>query len=207
MLDVRQNLSNLITAIVSSSPPAPERIASDQPALGDCPLCGTTVRNRGKVYTCDSGRSCEFVIFSVIAGRKISNRMAKNLITEGKTPIVKGFKSRRTNKSFEAALKLNKQGKVEFDFSDVSTTPSTKAQPKKKTPPKRSKTKQKTSATPAINTPVGMPCPKCKKGRLIQGRSAWGCNRWREDCRFTFSFEQEGKNIDPAEAARRIQRL
>ena len=31
---------------------------------------------------------------------------------------------------------------------------------------------------------VGDVCPKCKKGRIIQGKTALGCSRWKEGCDF-----------------------
>lgn len=36
---------------------------------------------------------------------------------------------------------------------------------------------------------VGDVCPKCKKGRIIQGKTALGCSRWKEGCDFRASLE------------------
>jgi DNA topoisomerase-3 len=33
-------------------------------------------------------------------------------------------------------------------------------------------------------------CPKCKKGEVIKGQTAFGCNRWKEDCDFKMTFEE-----------------
>ena len=33
-------------------------------------------------------------------------------------------------------------------------------------------------------------CPKCKKGEIIKGQSAFGCNRWKEGCNFKMTFEE-----------------
>ena len=32
-------------------------------------------------------------------------------------------------------------------------------------------------------------CPKCGSGTLIKGKTAYGCNRWKEGCDFRYSFE------------------
>jgi DNA topoisomerase-3 len=32
------------------------------------------------------------------------------------------------------------------------------------------------------------PCPKCGKGKLIKGKSAYGCSAWKSGCDFRFSF-------------------
>ena len=193
MSDISQNLHNMIAKITASPPPTPELIQSDSPTLGDCPLCNTPVRKRGKVFTCDTGQKCSMVIFESIAGRKISTRMVQNLIKNGFTPKVKGFKSKRTKKTFEAALKLNAEGRVEFDFSTSAPAP---APQKNKKPPKKSPQK----STPP-SSPVGLSCPKCNKGSLIQGRSAWGCNRYKEGCHFVFPFSSA---TSPQDAVQKI---
>ena len=179
------NLGDIIKKIQEAPPPAPEVILSDSPSLGDCPLCSTPVRKRGKVFTCDSGQKCSMVIFESVAGRKLSQTMVKNLITKGETPKVKGFKSKRTKKTFEAGLRLNEEGRVVFNFQQNSDN--TKEEKNTPTPPQ---------------TPVGMKCPICTKGKLIQGRAAWGCNRFREGCNFVFPFTNAKT---PQEAIKLIQ--
>jgi DNA topoisomerase-3 len=196
MTAITQNLTEIIRKIQAAPPPIPEIIQSDSPSLGDCPLCNTPVRKRRKVYTCDSGQKCSMVIFESVAGRKLSTRMVQNLIKKGETPKVKGFKSKRTKKTFEAILKLNEEGRVVFDFNNnsPSSTPSQK------------KTKESTPNNSTISqertTPVGMLCPSCQLGSLIQGRAAWGCNRFREGCTFVFPFVQAST---PLEAIQKIQ--
>ncbi len=32
-------------------------------------------------------------------------------------------------------------------------------------------------------------CPKCGKGQMLKGNSAYGCSRFREDCKFVIPFE------------------
>ena len=35
---------------------------------------------------------------------------------------------------------------------------------------------------------VGLPCPVCKVGHIIKGRTAYGCSRWKEGCGFRRLF-------------------
>lgn len=35
---------------------------------------------------------------------------------------------------------------------------------------------------------AGMPCPLCKQGRIIRGRTRYGCSRWREGCTYAAPF-------------------
>ncbi len=84
--------------------------------LGACPLCGASVFEQKKSYSCSGWKQgCKFVIWKTIAAKKIGVRTAKTLLTKGETSRLKGFKS-KAGKSFDARLKLV-DGKVQFDFS------------------------------------------------------------------------------------------
>jgi len=39
--------------------------------------------------------------------------------------------------------------------------------------------------------PKKIGCPKCSKGHIIRGRSAWGCSEWESGCKFTLPFKFE----------------
>lgn len=45
------------------------------------------------------------------------------------------------------------------------------------------------------SSPVGLPCPKCGQGRIIQGRRGFGCDRYREGCDFVVWLEVAGKRL------------
>lgn len=183
MKDVSQHVHHIIETIKSSTPPNVPALAEDftEEELGVCPKCATPVRMRGPVFTCDTGRSCEFVIFNTIASRKISKRMVKQLLTKGHTSHVKGFKSKKSGNTFEASLRLNSDGKVVFDFSQTpskskSSTDKTKGQK----PPAALPTSQPFSVY------AGAPCPNCQTGQIIQGKQSYGCNQWHAGCKTTF---------------------
>jgi DNA topoisomerase-3 len=42
-------------------------------------------------------------------------------------------------------------------------------------------------------------CPRCKQGTLITGARGWGCDRWREGCRFVIWFDTAGRRLTPAQ--------
>ena len=48
----------------------------------------------------------------------------------------------------------------------------------------------------------GPACPVCQEGSVVAGRLAWGCSRWREGCRWTVDFVQDGVAVPPDEAGR-----
>jgi DNA topoisomerase-3 len=47
-------------------------------------------------------------------------------------------------------------------------------------------------ASPADQNLVDLLCPACKRGHIITGKRGWGCERWREGCKFVVWFEEEG---------------
>ena len=74
-------------------------------ALGDCPACGTKVRERGKVFTCETGRECRFVVFAEMTGRKIKVPEVRQLLADGHTDVLDGFTGRDGGVSFSARLR------------------------------------------------------------------------------------------------------
>ena len=36
-------------------------------------------------------------------------------------------------------------------------------------------------------------CPKCKKGEIIKGKTAYGCSEYKNGCDFLYSFEDVRK--------------
>jgi DNA topoisomerase III len=45
------------------------------------------------------------------------------------------------------------------------------------------------------NKPQENKCPKCKKGEIIEGKTAYGCSQWKSGCDFRIPFEFMGKKI------------
>jgi DNA topoisomerase-3 len=42
----------------------------------------------------------------------------------------------------------------------------------------------------------GLVCPKCKEGKLLKGKRAFGCSRYKEGCNFTISPRIAGKLVE-----------
>ncbi|MEB2782136.1 hypothetical protein U3A58_17220 [Algoriphagus sp. C2-6-M1] len=38
-------------------------------------------------------------------------------------------------------------------------------------------------------TPPVISCPLCKKGRIIRGKTAYGCSAYKEGCDFRYAFD------------------
>jgi DNA topoisomerase-3 len=56
------------------------------------------------------------------------------------------------------------------------------------------KTEKKKKTAAALN------CPACGKGLIIKGKTAWGCNAFKDGCKFRIPFEFMGKKITDKQA-------
>ncbi|MBE6601258.1 MAG: DNA topoisomerase III [Ruminococcaceae bacterium] len=93
---------------------------SDTGFFGDvvakCPLCGRDMKRQRSFYGCSGYKEgCKFSVNISICNRVISVANLKELTETGRTPVISGFISGRTGKSFDAALKLE-NGRAVFDF-------------------------------------------------------------------------------------------
>lgn len=89
----------------------------ERSSLGVCPLCGKIVQDKGVFYGCagySDDPSCRFSISKKIAGKALTSKQLTDLLTQGKTSIIKNFTS-KAGKKFDAALQI-KDGKVTFLF-------------------------------------------------------------------------------------------
>ena len=132
-----------------------------------CPLCGGDIVQTPFGYGCanykkDDPESCRFSI-GKMGEKTLNEAQVKQLLTEGRTATIRGFKS-KTGKKFDAriALKKDESGKViglKYDFSDVEA-------PKLK----------------------DVKCPVCG-GDMVKTPFGYGCTNYKKDdpesCRFS----------------------
>jgi DNA topoisomerase-3 len=151
--------------------------------LGKCPKCGGRVFDTGMNYTCEHHvgpkPTCEFRTGKIILQQEISVEQVRKLLADGKTDLLKGFISKKTNRKFEAMLVV-KEGKTAFEF-----------------PVREGKGRRKSSEPPPKvdftgKTEVGK-CPKCS-GQVFDTEAGYICeNSQREAKRCT--FKPIGKTI------------
>ena len=83
-----------------------------------CPKCGKgSMRFYAKVVTCDN-EACALPLFRQVAGKLLSDKEITDLLTEGRTAVLHGFKSKQ-GKSFDAALAFDEEFRVKFIFDDT----------------------------------------------------------------------------------------
>ena len=123
-----------------------------------CPLCGGDIVQTAFGYGCanykkDDPESCRFSI-GKMGEKTLNEAQVKQLLTEGRTATIRGFKS-KTGKKFDARIALNRDesGKViglKYDFSDVEA-------------PKLKDVKCPVCGGDMVKTPFGYGCANYKK--------------------------------------------
>ncbi|MDY0308320.1 MAG: DNA topoisomerase III [Castellaniella sp.] len=115
--------------------------------LGACPKCGSRVFEHGMNYVCERAvgpeKTCDFRSGKVILQQEIPAAQMSKLLATGKTDLLEGFVSSRTNRKFKAFLVRQADGKVGFEFEP---------RPAKAGARKTAKTATKTSAKTASKT-------------------------------------------------------
>lgn len=74
--------------------------------------------------------------------------------------------------------KSTKKPTKEKKTSDKKTTPK---------PKKEKKTESKNSEP--------LSCPLCKVGKILKGKTAYGCSEWKQGCAFRLTFDEVGNNL------------
>ncbi len=142
-----------------------------------CPDCGGRVIKKSVGYSCENYRkddpeSCKFFI-GKIAQKQLSEANVTELLKEGKTGTIRGFKN-KDKKSFDACLvlKKNEEGKAEitFDFENVEA-----------------------------KTVKGVVCPVCG-GEIVKTPFGYGCSNYKKDdpehsCKFNIG-QIAGKKLN-----------
>ncbi|MFD2562112.1 type IA DNA topoisomerase [Aquimarina rubra] len=130
-----------------------------------CPKCGQGMLLKGKsAYGCSAYKEgCDFNLPFSYLGKKISEKQYIRLLKKGCTVNLKGFTSE--NGTVEGLLRFDEHYSLVLEEK-----------------------KQKENLKPK-STSEKMPCPKCKTGYILKGKTAYGCSEFKNGCDFRFSFE------------------
>ncbi|MFY9310781.1 MAG: DNA topoisomerase 3 [Bacteroidia bacterium] len=137
-----------------------------------CPKCkkGTMLKGKFAFGCSDFKKGCDFKVPFELMGKRLSDNQIMGLIEKGKTPVIKGFDVGGGKK--DGVLKLTSAFNIEFE--ERAAAP---AKPKKE---------------------VVLTCPKCRKGTVIKGKTAYGCSEWKGGCNFRLPCEFMGKELNEA---------
>ncbi|MDX5420634.1 MAG: DNA topoisomerase 3 [Hymenobacteraceae bacterium] len=157
----------------SSKPSAKAETGTPAKGLGSCPSCKEGHILKGsKAYGCIRYKEgCRFLLPIEQQGKALTEKQVQALLAKGKTPTIKGFKDEQ-GESYDAVLKLGASNQLVIE-----------------------KVEKAAEADPfAI-------CPRCKQGKLLKGKAAYGCSRFKENCRFVVPFEFGGKQLTEKQIA------
>ncbi|MGY3793013.1 type IA DNA topoisomerase [uncultured Aquimarina sp.] len=128
-----------------------------------CPKCGKGTLLKGKsAYGCSAYKEgCDFQLPFVFTGKKISEKQYIRLLKKGCTVNLKGFKTEE--KTVEGLVRFDEDHQLVLETKKIATQPQT--------------------------VPDKISCPKCKKGHILKGKTAYGCSEFNNGCNFQCSFE------------------
>jgi DNA topoisomerase-3 len=172
--EVRSNKSKVrisSTAVTSSTvekSPVKKTKSIKQVTGKTCPKCNKgTLLKGSKAFGCsDYNKTCDFLMPFEFLGKKISENQLIRLIDKYCTTNLKGFKTK--NSKVEGLIRFDENYKFKFELKKTVT----------------SSTFEKSSQSETIT------CPKCKKGTVLKGKTAYGCSEHKSGCDFLFTFEK-----------------
>ncbi|CAL2075580.1 DNA topoisomerase 3 [Tenacibaculum sp. 190524A02b] len=132
-----------------------------------CPKCEKGQLLKGKTaYGCSEYKSgCVFTLPFSFMDKKISESQLIRLLDKGCTTNLKGWKTDAGK--IEGLIRFDEQFNLKLE-------------------PKQAASKTTTNKT---SVPDTLTCPKCKKGTVLKGKTAYGCSEYKNGCDFVFTFD------------------
>jgi DNA topoisomerase-3 len=128
-----------------------------------CPKCkkGTILKGKSAFGCSEYKTGCNFKVEFNQYGKKLTDKQIDTLIAKGKTGKITGF-------SIDGE---KAKGVLSFtnDFT-ISITP------------------DRVQNSVRGKDEHALTCPKCKQGTMLKGKTAYGCSRFREGCKFVIPF-------------------
>jgi DNA topoisomerase-3 len=112
-----QFLQDIFPKIIAA-PPAPMATAVDPNSYGPCPKCKVGIVRKTKMGAgCSRFKDgCNFSIWGEMNGKKLTNGHIQQLVNEGRTALIKGFKKKDGTRTYDARLIISQQFKIKLEF-------------------------------------------------------------------------------------------
>ncbi len=162
---VKRISSNEISRETEPVVKAKTKVKSKKEVIGKvCPKCklGKLIKGSSAYGCSEYKNNCDFKIPFEIYGKKVTENQLIRLIDKSCTTNLKGFMINLV--SVEGLIRFDEEFKLKLERKKNII---------------EDKIKQ-----PEINT-----CPKCEKGIILKGKSAYGCSDYKNGCSFVFTFE------------------
>lgn len=130
-----------------------------------CPKCqkGTLLKGSTAFGCSEYKDDCDFKVPFKMYEKKISENQIIRLLDKGSTTHLKGFKTETG--TVEGLLRFDEDFSIKLELKKSAIVNIIK------------------------QSPESISCPKCKKGTVIKGKSAYGCSDYKTGCDFLFTFE------------------
>ena len=134
-----------------------------------CPKCKTGTILKGKTaFGCsDYKNGCDLKLPFTFLDKKISENQFIRLLQKGCTVNLKGFK--QNNLAVEGLIRFDEAFNLKLE--------------------EKKNTNTSTPLSDQEKVPDTISCPKCKKGNILKGKTAYGCSDYKNGCDFVFSFD------------------
>ncbi len=131
-----------------------------------CPKCqkGNLIKGKSAFGCSEYKAGCDFVLPFVFHDKKITESQYLRLVQKGSTVNIKGFKTE--SGTVEGLIRFEENYKLKLE-------------------PKKTDKK----AEPKENS-YALMCPKCKKGTILKGKTAYGCAEYKSGCDFKVTFDE-----------------
>jgi DNA topoisomerase III len=152
-----------ISAIIKKKEKNAVKESSNEALINSvCPKCNEGKLLKGQTaFGCSRWKNnCNFRLPFEFMNKKISEKQLYRLLLKGSTVLLKGFK--QSDRKINGIISFDENFELRFDEKEVIDT--------KKSPDE-------------------VVCPKCKKGKVIKGKKAYGCSRWKNGCSFRAVFD------------------
>lgn len=148
---------------------AKKEVASKKIIVGKtCSKCKKGQLLKGKTaYGCSGYKTgCNFTLPFSFMDKKISENQLIRLLDKGCTTNLKGFKN--GNDKIEGLVRFDENFNLKLEEKQAT---------------------DKTSTSKNTKNTETIVCPKCKKGSVLKGKSAYGCSDYKNGCNFVFTFD------------------
>jgi len=126
-----------------------------------CPKCkkGRLIKGKSAYGCCDYKAGCDFVLPYTFGDKKISENQYLRLLQKGSTVNLKDFKTDAGN--VEGLLRFDENFKLKLEPKKIAVK----------------------------TTSDVLACPKCQKGTVLKGNTAYGCSDYKSGCNFKVPFD------------------
>jgi DNA topoisomerase-3 len=154
-------------AKVKAIPKSNEKASKTRLVGHSCPKCRSGKIIKGKTaYGCNEWKAgCNFRMLEKFMGKKISENQLLRLLGKSSTVKLKGFK--------QNGVKVDGVVIWDKDYT-MQLVPDGNTKPKINSNSREER----------------IICPKCKQGKVVKGKTAYGCSRWKAGCSFRYSFDE-----------------